>query len=151
MVTIPHVLETAKKACVETGVKIIYVMSSEPVTEEKDGDLLITDFKKLLAPVKERVEIKFESNPKEDVAILPYSSGTTGVSKGVMITHTNLIANIAQGDHDGLVITEKESVIGICNFFFILKVSAIFPYLCFVRISCLWTYSWLLLYFTSKI
>jgi long-subunit acyl-CoA synthetase (AMP-forming) len=115
MVTIPHVLETAKKACVETGVKIIYVMSSEPVNEEKEGDLLITDFKKLLAPVKERVEIKYESNPKEDVAILPYSSGTTGVSKGVMITHTNLIANIAQGDHTGLVISEKESVIGICR------------------------------------
>ena len=32
----------------------------------------------------------------DDVVALPYSSGTTGVSKGVMLTHRNLIANIAQ-------------------------------------------------------
>jgi acyl-CoA synthetase (AMP-forming)/AMP-acid ligase II len=29
-------------------------------------------------------------NPKEDVVALPYSSGTTGLSKGVMLTHYNL-------------------------------------------------------------
>jgi len=32
-------------------------------------------------------------NPKEDVVLLPYSSGTTGVPKGVMLTHYNFIAN----------------------------------------------------------
>lgn len=32
----------------------------------------------------------------DDVCALPYSSGTTGVSKGVMITHRNLIANLNQ-------------------------------------------------------
>jgi len=35
-------------------------------------------------------------NPTNDVAILPYSSGTTGLPKGVMLTHRNLIANILQ-------------------------------------------------------
>ena len=34
--------------------------------------------------------IKF--NPKEDLAMLPFSSGISGVSKGVMLTHYNLIA-----------------------------------------------------------
>lgn len=33
-----------------------------------------------------------------DVAALPYSSGTTGSSKGVMLTHANLIANVLQVD-----------------------------------------------------
>jgi len=31
-----------------------------------------------------------------DVVVLPYSSGTTGLPKGVMLTHHNLVANIAQ-------------------------------------------------------
>ena len=32
----------------------------------------------------------------DDVVVLPYSSGTTGLPKGVMLTHYNLVANIAQ-------------------------------------------------------
>lgn len=34
----------------------------------------------------------------EDLAVLPYSSGTTGVPKGVMLTHRNLVANLIQID-----------------------------------------------------
>jgi acyl-CoA synthetase (AMP-forming)/AMP-acid ligase II len=36
-------------------------------------------------------------NPKEDVAALPYSSGTTGLPKGVMLTHYNITSNVKQG------------------------------------------------------
>ncbi|MDI6857793.1 MAG: AMP-binding protein [Dehalococcoidia bacterium] len=36
-------------------------------------------------------------NPREDVAALPYSSGTTGMPKGVMLTHYNITSNVAQG------------------------------------------------------
>jgi acyl-CoA synthetase (AMP-forming)/AMP-acid ligase II len=32
-----------------------------------------------------------------DVAVLPYSSGTTGTAKGVMLSHRNLVAAISQG------------------------------------------------------
>jgi len=39
------------------------------------------------------VEIK----AREDVAVLPYSSGTTGLPKGVMLTHYNIAANVKQG------------------------------------------------------
>lgn len=35
-------------------------------------------------------------NPKEDLVALPYSSGTTGLSKGVMLTHHNLTSNVRQ-------------------------------------------------------
>ncbi|HLJ08186.1 MAG TPA: AMP-binding protein, partial [Acidimicrobiia bacterium] len=37
-----------------------------------------------------------EFDPATDLAALPYSSGTTGVAKGVMLTHRNLVANLAQ-------------------------------------------------------
>ena len=33
---------------------------------------------------------------KEDLALLQYTGGTTGVSKGVMLTHYNLVANVTQ-------------------------------------------------------
>ena len=35
-------------------------------------------------------------DPAEHVASLPYSSGTTGFPKGVMLTHRNLVANVLQ-------------------------------------------------------
>lgn len=38
----------------------------------------------------------FPFNWAEDLAILPYSSGTTGLPKGVMLTHRNLVCNHIQ-------------------------------------------------------
>jgi acyl-CoA synthetase (AMP-forming)/AMP-acid ligase II len=35
-------------------------------------------------------------DPTADLAVLPFSSGTTGLSKGVMLTHRNLVANMEQ-------------------------------------------------------
>ena len=60
--------------------------------EEKEG---IFFFKKLLNSNKEI------SKPvlidMEDLALLQYTGGTTGISKGVMLTHRNLVANAYQG------------------------------------------------------
>ena len=36
------------------------------------------------------------TDPVEDVAVLQYTGGTTGVSKGAMLTHRNLISNVQQ-------------------------------------------------------
>jgi acyl-CoA synthetase (AMP-forming)/AMP-acid ligase II len=41
---------------------------------------------------------KVEIHPREDLVALPYSSGTTGLPKGVMLTHYNLVANLNQMD-----------------------------------------------------
>lgn len=39
---------------------------------------------------------ELDINPKEDLAVLQYTGGTTGRSKGVMLTHFNLIADAHQ-------------------------------------------------------
>ena len=41
-----------------------------------------------------KVEIQHVSD--DQLAVLPYSSGTTGKPKGVMLTHRNLVANVLQ-------------------------------------------------------
>ncbi|MGH2923016.1 MAG: AMP-binding protein [Solirubrobacterales bacterium] len=58
-----------------------------------------------------------EGGPDE-LAILPYSSGTTGAMKGVMLTHRNLVANIEQ-THAHLPIGDEDTLVGVLPFFHI--------------------------------
>ncbi|WP_147803445.1 AMP-binding protein [Alkalicoccus halolimnae] len=44
-------------------------------------------------------EIDLDINPKEDLALLQYTGGTTGPAKGVMLTHYNLTVNTQQSEH----------------------------------------------------
>jgi acyl-CoA synthetase (AMP-forming)/AMP-acid ligase II len=46
----------------------------------------------------------------EDIALLPYSSGTTGLPKGVMLTHHNLVSNRFQAEGFDLVDPEDTAV-----------------------------------------
>lgn len=49
------------------------------------------------------------SVPPEELAALPYSSGTTGLPKGVMLTHKNLVTNVYQFLAPGELGTFRES------------------------------------------
>jgi acyl-CoA synthetase (AMP-forming)/AMP-acid ligase II len=62
-------------------------------------------------------------DPDNDVVVLPYSSGTTGLPKGVMLTHRNLVANLMQLDS-----TERpdlEAFVGVLPFFHIYGMTVI--------------------------
>ena len=57
-------------------------------------------------------------DPQNDVVAMPYSSGTTGLPKGVMLTHRNLVANILQCEP--LVgVREEDVTLGVLPFFHI--------------------------------
>ena len=112
LVTIPQFLEAAREAITDTGVKEIFVFG------EAEG---ATPFAELMiAGEPPQIEI----DPKEDLVALPYSSGTTGLSKGVMLTHYNMVANLSQ--ILGVEATaETEILMGILPFYHIYGMTAI--------------------------
>jgi acyl-CoA synthetase (AMP-forming)/AMP-acid ligase II len=57
-------------------------------------------------------------DPAEDVAVLPYSSGTTALPKGVMLTHRNLVANLEQCQ-PLLALNEETRILAVLPFFHI--------------------------------
>jgi acyl-CoA synthetase (AMP-forming)/AMP-acid ligase II len=57
-------------------------------------------------------------DPATDLVTLPYSSGTTGLPKGVMLTHRNLVANVAQC-RPLIRLKEDERIIAVLPFFHI--------------------------------
>jgi acyl-CoA synthetase (AMP-forming)/AMP-acid ligase II len=63
-------------------------------------------------------------NPREDLVVLPYSSGTTGLPKGVMLTHHNIVANICQIDAVEPY-GQADTLIGILPFFHIYGMTVI--------------------------
>jgi long-chain acyl-CoA synthetase len=56
-------------------------------------------------------------NPREDVALLAPTGGTTGHPKAVMLTHRNLVANALQLRHWSRAADGTESVLGVLPFF----------------------------------
>jgi acyl-CoA synthetase (AMP-forming)/AMP-acid ligase II len=82
---VPDFLEKAREAAREAGIEEIFVFG------EAEG---ATPFTTLLERDGEVPDV--EINPSEDLVVLPYSSGTTGLPKGVMLTHRNLVANLCQ-------------------------------------------------------
>jgi acyl-CoA synthetase (AMP-forming)/AMP-acid ligase II len=54
-------------------------------------------------------------DPEHAVALLPYSSGTTGLPKGVMLTHRNLVVGVAQA-RGALRLGPRDTVVAVAPF-----------------------------------
>jgi 4-coumarate--CoA ligase len=83
IVTVQPFLDVARAAAEEAGIDEVFLIG--------DGDAPpVTGL--FGEPLVDPVAV----TPADDVVALPYSSGTTGFPKGVMLTHRNLVANLAQ-------------------------------------------------------
>lgn len=85
LVTISMFLDTARAAVTGTRVREIVVIDG-PAT----GCTALRDM--MGVPMAEQAPVDLA----EHVVCLPYSSGTTGLPKGVMLTHRNLVTNMDQ-------------------------------------------------------
>jgi len=85
LVTVSMFLDTARAAAKSAGIAEIFLIDEG---EAPSISTLMGEGEPMLEPAAVDLET--------DVAALPYSSGTTGFPKGVMLTHRNLVANLAQ-------------------------------------------------------
>ena len=82
MLTVPQLVHRAKEAMQDLGRGNVFVIGDVDGCESLS--VLLEDDGSSVPDVT--------INPKEDTAVLPFSSGTTGYPKGVILTHHNLVS-----------------------------------------------------------
>ena len=107
LLTIPQLMDVAKKAADAAGVEEIFV-----VGDAVDGATALSE---LMGDPADAPDLDVSG---DDLAVLPYSSGTTGLPKGVMLTHANLVANLIQ-IQEAFAIEEGDTLVGVLPFFHI--------------------------------
>ena len=115
LLTVPPFLAVAREAAAQSKVEEIYVFG------EAEG---ATRFATLLAGAADAPKVAI--NARTDLVALPYSSGTTGLPKGVMLTHRNLVAELCsvEGVTDAALIQPGDTVLAFLPFFHIYGIVA---------------------------
>jgi len=110
LVTVPAFLDKAREAARQAGVEQIFVFGSAEGARS---------FAELLQAGDQPPAVRID--PGNDIVVLPYSSGTTGLPKGVMLTHRNLVANLRQceGMQNFEAFAEGDVTIAVLPFFHI--------------------------------
>jgi 4-coumarate--CoA ligase len=87
--------------------------TEEEEEEEEEDDNNHVHFSTLMDADEKELPADVKIDP-EDVVALPYSSGTTGLPKGVMLTHKGLVSSIAQqvdGENPNLYYSSEDVIL----------------------------------------
>ncbi|KAG6035719.1 hypothetical protein E4U41_005947 [Claviceps citrina] len=93
LVTQMSFLKTAVEAAQKAGIPLDRVIL---MGDDRDGSKQHRHWTDVTARGAQFQPTKTALDPKKDLAYLVYSSGTTGLPKGVMLTHYNIVANSYQ-------------------------------------------------------
>jgi acyl-CoA synthetase (AMP-forming)/AMP-acid ligase II len=115
LLTVPPFAVKALEAAEKTGVRELFILGDTDGIPSS-GSLPVTPFAELLRTEAPMPDVTID--PANDLASLPYSSGTTGLPKGVMLTHRNIVANLVQS-HGILSLQAEERVISVLPFYHI--------------------------------
>jgi 4-coumarate--CoA ligase len=89
-------LDTALKAVKDSKtVKHVVVITDDEDDPVPEGTISLALLKNCGSPMDGTIRLVHESDDPHPY-LLPYSSGTTGHPKGVMLTHENVVANLLQ-------------------------------------------------------
>ncbi|TMD20398.1 MAG: 4-coumarate--CoA ligase family protein, partial [Chloroflexi bacterium] len=113
LLTVPAFMDRTAEAIKGLPIDEVFIFGEAPGA---------TPFSELVSQAAEPFTV--EIDPAEDVVALPYSSGTTGLAKGVMLTHRNLIANVLQAEQR-IHLREGERVLGVMPFYHIYGMTVI--------------------------
>jgi acyl-CoA synthetase (AMP-forming)/AMP-acid ligase II len=113
LLTVPAFMDRVRDGIKDLAIEEVFVFG------DTEG---ATSFGELLAHEPE--DFTVDINPAEDLVALPYSSGTTGVAKGVMLTHRNLVANVVQSE-ECFHLPVGERVLGVMPFYHIYGMTVI--------------------------
>jgi acyl-CoA synthetase (AMP-forming)/AMP-acid ligase II len=90
LLTIPQLMAKTREVAQAIGLTKLFVIG------EAEGAVSVASLLSADA-VGQAVSLpEWSADPRTDVAMLPYSSGTTGLPKGVMLTHWNLVSMLRQ-------------------------------------------------------
>jgi long-chain acyl-CoA synthetase len=98
--------KTNLRSVIVTGIKDYLPFPKNwlyPIVQKRKGPYVHIDYAKesclsLMGLLKKASHILSPEpiTPSKDIALLQYTGGTTGLAKGAMLTHANLVANIVQ-------------------------------------------------------
>ncbi|RCV22081.1 hypothetical protein SEVIR_4G201300v4 [Setaria viridis] len=117
IVTEACAVEKVRAFAAERGVPVV------AVDGEFEGCLRLRDLMDAAEPLAADEEVE-----PDDVVALPYSSGTTGMPKGVMLTHRSLVTSVAQqvdGENPNLYFSQDDVLLCVLPLFHIYSLNSV--------------------------